>query len=810
MNDDQERGILSEGEVLNNTYVIAELVASGGTGEVYRATNRVSGREIAIKILKREFAQDEKFIELMKREASVLHEVIDPAVVRYYDLLESDLHGGFLFLVMEFIDGHSLADEMKRRGPLDAEVLLKVARRVLQGLKAAHEKKAFHRDLSPDNVLLRGGDPAQATLIDFGIAKDVNEGAKTVVGGGFAGKYQYASPEQMEGRADARSDLYSLGMTLLGAYRGQPPLAGSSMMEIIKAKAEKPDLSDMSGLLHDLVSRLVEPDPDKRFQSAEEALRFLEGRGTAAPAAPDAEPTDRTVVRPRAGAPAAGAARAGGEAAGTPPAAAGKAAARKGGGGRLALAAMLVLLLAAGGAWFAGLFDRLLAPAPAIVAESGGDGAGGGNGGGTPSGDQPDAETPQPTPEVADAPEAGPGTGQAPAAGDETAADAQSAPGPATEPATEPELPLADPYRLTIERSSPADPVRLTGNIPSAAALPALTRTLEEGLDTFAVLANVTPARGQPFEGWAEKIVEVAKAFAALDSFSISAEGTDLTLSARAETDAEKNALLAAVWQVIEGSGLRVIDRIEVAPPAVSLADLAALLRPRETCGPLRLSGGTGGVIGPSDTIEVSGHVASPADRTRLVALLRQAAPGRAIEARMETLNPGVCAVLSLLPPAPSPGIAIEYAYGTREGTVENDTFHLGENPVIDILVPAERDGFIHVAYVDLAEQVFHLLPHQARPVHRLQLIGEVEGDTRRIRVAYPVSEASLEKLGFKVVEPTGTNLILAVVSDQPLFSALRPRAESNAAFLEALGGRLAQIPQEGGLVSWRFLRTEP
>ena len=297
MNDDTSEGILNPGDVLNNTYVITELVASGGTGEVYRATNRVSGREIAVKILKAEFAQDEQFINLMKREASVLHEVIDPSVVRYYDLLESDIHGGFLFIVMEFIHGQSLADEMRRSGPIAASVLLKVAKRILLGLKAAHGKNAFHRDLSPDNIILRDGDPEQATLIDFGIAKDVNEGAKTVVGDGFAGKYQYAAPEQMEGQADGRSDLYSLGMTLIGAFRGQSPSAGSSLMQIIRAKADKPDISDMAGSLHSLVSRLVEPDPDDRFSSPQEALDFMRS-GMEQAAKPYFDDSKTVMIRP--------------------------------------------------------------------------------------------------------------------------------------------------------------------------------------------------------------------------------------------------------------------------------------------------------------------------------------------------------------------------------------------------------------------------------------------------------------------------------------------------------------------------------
>ena len=107
------QGILRSGELLNNTYVIEKLIGSGGTGEVYLAKNIVSGRKFAIKILKQEFSQNEAFINLMRREADVLHNVINDAVVRYNELLKSEMHGGFVFLVMEFIEGQQLAEIMQ-------------------------------------------------------------------------------------------------------------------------------------------------------------------------------------------------------------------------------------------------------------------------------------------------------------------------------------------------------------------------------------------------------------------------------------------------------------------------------------------------------------------------------------------------------------------------------------------------------------------------------------------------------------------------------------------------------------------------
>ncbi|MEL6235901.1 MAG: serine/threonine-protein kinase, partial [Pseudomonadota bacterium] len=326
---DRMGGTLQRGDVLNNTYEIDELIAIGGTGEVYRARNRAAGREIAIKILRREYAGNETFLDLMRREAAVLHEVRDDAVVRYYDILHSDLHGGFTFLVMEYIRGESLADRMAR-APLDEPTCLVIARRVAQGLKASHDKKAYHRDLSPDNVILREGDPARAVLIDFGIAKDVNEDARTIIGGGFAGKYQYAAPEQINGHSDGRSDLYSLGMTLIGAFRGGPPSAGASNIDILRAKDDPPEISDLPGKLRQLVGKLTNPDPNQRFQTPDEVLGFLSGSAMPPPAAEPAPSAARVTPPPSVSAP------------------------RRSSGGLVTVLLLLVALLGGGG-WYFGL-----------------------------------------------------------------------------------------------------------------------------------------------------------------------------------------------------------------------------------------------------------------------------------------------------------------------------------------------------------------------------------------------------------------------------------------------------------------------
>ena len=232
-------GLLKPGDELHETYRIDALLGIGGTGEVYRAMNTAAGRPVAIKILRPEFSKDEKFIALMKRE--LLTEVGHDAAVKYFELLRTREFGGLYFLVMELIEGPSLAHVM-HAGPLPPETVLAIARRAAEGLNAAHAAGVLHRDIAPDNIILRDGDPARATLIDFGIAKDLRPEAHTVIGQGFAGKYEFAAPEQMDGQTVEQSDLYALGATLLAAARGRPPELPADLLAIRRAKDEIVDV----------------------------------------------------------------------------------------------------------------------------------------------------------------------------------------------------------------------------------------------------------------------------------------------------------------------------------------------------------------------------------------------------------------------------------------------------------------------------------------------------------------------------------------------------------------------------------------
>ena len=268
MAESQPGDTFQPGEVLNNTYRIEAILGRGGTSEVYRARLEVSGRMVALKVLKSEMASNQDFIALMTREEEI-RDVRHEAVVRYGENQRTP--NGDVYLVMDYIEGPGL-DQMLRDGGMSADDLQTVAHRVAQGLFAVHARGIVHRDLSPDNIILRGGNPADPVIIDFGIAKDTNPGAATIVGNEFAGKYAYAAPEQLSGTADARSDIYALGALLLATFRGQQPDVGRNPMEVIERKSQVLDTEGVPEPLKSTIDRMVAPDPALRFQTASEVV----------------------------------------------------------------------------------------------------------------------------------------------------------------------------------------------------------------------------------------------------------------------------------------------------------------------------------------------------------------------------------------------------------------------------------------------------------------------------------------------------------------------------------------------------------
>jgi formylglycine-generating enzyme required for sulfatase activity len=281
---DDLRMPLTPGTVLNNTHRIERLLARGGMGEVYRATNLLTGDAVALKLVRPELVNEPGMRALFLREATALRKIRHPAIVAYEGVhAEAD---GRVYLAMDLVEGPSLSSRVAER-PLTVAQVRALRRRLAQGLLAAHEQNIVHRDLSPDNVVLRDGDLDKATIIDFGIAKRTDAVATSVIGSSFAGKMEYASPEQMGlfgNVVDQRSDVYSLGLVLAAAALGRPLGMAQTPALAVEARKRVPDLSRLPAALRDELAAMLQPDPARRLGSMREVLALDD----AAPAPPRA------------------------------------------------------------------------------------------------------------------------------------------------------------------------------------------------------------------------------------------------------------------------------------------------------------------------------------------------------------------------------------------------------------------------------------------------------------------------------------------------------------------------------------------
>jgi serine/threonine protein kinase len=265
------------GSLIGHTYRIEALLARGGMGEVYRARHIELNTEHALKIILPELANNQRIVDLFRREASVLRTIRHDAVVAYDGVSRDE--NGRLYLVMEFVDGPSLSKLMGKR-TFTAEEVRQLRDRLADGLAVAHDKGVIHRDISPDNVILPGGDVGKAKIIDFGISKMADPEQKTIVGDDFAGKFSYVSPEQLGmfgGKVDGRSDIYSLGLVLAAAAQGEPLDMGLSPISVIEARRTVPDLSRVPAEVRGDLAAMLQPDPANRPQSMREMIRPQEG-----------------------------------------------------------------------------------------------------------------------------------------------------------------------------------------------------------------------------------------------------------------------------------------------------------------------------------------------------------------------------------------------------------------------------------------------------------------------------------------------------------------------------------------------------
>ena len=289
---------------LGPKYQVKGLVGRGGFAEVYELWDTDLDRRLACKVLHPDVAWTPGMLARFRQEARALARLQHPAILPIHFTGDGE---GLVYYVMPFVEGESLADALRRRGPLTPDDAVRVAEPVLQALAHAHAQGLVHRDIKPDNVMLEAK-TGRALLVDFGIAKllDPGTGDSKTATGFTVGTVQYMSPEQALGQRDldGRSDLYAFGAMLFQMVTGTPPYDGKSSAEIVgKHLADPvPVASDVNARiprwLSDVIVKCLAKKPEDRYQTGDEVLAALRaGRASGATQLVGAASVERQVRR---------------------------------------------------------------------------------------------------------------------------------------------------------------------------------------------------------------------------------------------------------------------------------------------------------------------------------------------------------------------------------------------------------------------------------------------------------------------------------------------------------------------------------
>ena len=271
---------VAENTLVDSRYLILRRIGSGGMADVYCAEDTHLGRQVALKVLHRRFAQDQEFVERFRREASAAAGLQHPNVVGVFD---RGRHDGTYYIAMEHLPGRTLKEIVTSEAPLPQEQVVDLGIQILQAAGFAHRHGVIHRDFKPHNVIVdeRGG----AKVTDFGIARaGASEMTET---GSIMGTAQYLSPEQAQGHAvTAASDLYSIGVMLYEMLAGRLPFEGDSAVAVALKHLSEPPVPisqlrpDVNPALESVVMAALAKDPAHRWQSAEDFAEALQAAGT--------------------------------------------------------------------------------------------------------------------------------------------------------------------------------------------------------------------------------------------------------------------------------------------------------------------------------------------------------------------------------------------------------------------------------------------------------------------------------------------------------------------------------------------------
>ena len=266
------------GKIVDGRYVLGESLGSGGMGEVYLAHDGVLERDVALKVLRSQYAGDEEFAERFRLEARSAASLSHPNIVQVYDRGEAE--DGTSYIAMEYVPGGTLKEQIVRRGPLGDLETAVVGAQIADALGAAHERGMIHRDIKPQNVLVSASGDLKVT--DFGIARAASAVTSSASGAIF-GTAGYISPEQAMGEpVGPASDLYSLGVVLYEMLTGGLPFAADNSIAVCMKHVNEPPRPpklvnpDIPEGMNALVLMLLAKHPTDRYGSAMELLTDLE------------------------------------------------------------------------------------------------------------------------------------------------------------------------------------------------------------------------------------------------------------------------------------------------------------------------------------------------------------------------------------------------------------------------------------------------------------------------------------------------------------------------------------------------------
>ena len=293
-------------QIFGDRYEVQGRIGVGGMAEVWRGYDRTLNRTVAIKTLLPQFARDASFVDRFRREAQAAARLNHPGIVSVYD---SGTDGETPYIVMQFIEGRTLADYLASGKTIPPMKAAQVAKEIAEALAAAHAEGVIHRDIKPANVMVtRDG---KVLVMDFGIARLISGPETAPQTSAVLGTASYLSPEQAQGQSvDARSDIYALGVVLYEMLTGRPPFTGDSPMAIaykqVNATPEAPSSvnPDVPPELDAVVMRALSKNPANRYQTGQEFADDLErartgGQVMATPLLPAAGEATQVISRPQ-------------------------------------------------------------------------------------------------------------------------------------------------------------------------------------------------------------------------------------------------------------------------------------------------------------------------------------------------------------------------------------------------------------------------------------------------------------------------------------------------------------------------------